>query len=361
MIRVALLPGDGIGTEVISAACTVLDAAAARFGFSWQGEHFDLGAERYLRTGDTLPDADFRRLRDDHTRILLGAFGDPRVPSNIQAKDILLGLRQRLDLYVNLRPVRLLDPRLCPLRGTPSIDMAVVRENTESVYVGIGGSLRPDTADEVAQSVMIATRPACDRLLRHAFELARRRRGVLTLCDKANAIPEAHGLWRKSLAAIRNEYPDIQARTLYADVAAMRMVTHPHEFDVIVGDNLIGDILSDLAAALVGGLGLAPSSSLHPGRHALYEPVHGSAPDIAGKGIANPMAAILTAALLLGDEGSAATAQAASAIEQAVEDAVRAGATTPDLGGSLGTAEVTARICAALDAAPATPWVPAHA
>ncbi len=343
MLRVALLPGDGIGPEVIEAATFVLDAAARRYGFEVQTETFDLGAERYLRTGETMPEAEFARLRDEHRFILLGAFGDPRVPSNVHAKDILLGLRQRLDLYVNLRPVALWDAALCPLAGVQrgGIDMAVVRENTESVYVGIGGRLRPDTPEEVAQSVMIATRGACDRLLRYAFELARTRRGVVTLCDKANAIPEAHGLWRKSLAAIRGEFPDVEARTLYADVAAMRMVTHPHEFDVVVGDNLIGDILSDLAAALVGGLGLAPSASLHPGRHALYEPVHGSAPDIAGKGIANPLAAILSTAMLLRDAG---WAEAADAIVAASERSLQEGQTTHDLGGSLATRDVASYI-----------------
>jgi 3-isopropylmalate dehydrogenase len=228
------------------------------------------------------------------------------------------------------------------------IDLAVVRENTESVYVGIGGRLRPDTADEVAQSVMIATRPACDRLLRYAFGLARSRRGVLTLCDKANAIPDAHGLWRRSLAAIRQEFPDVEARTLYADVAAMRLVTHPHEFDVVVGDNLVGDILSDLAAALVGGLGLAPSASFHPGRHALYEPVHGSAPDIAGKGLANPLAAILSAAMFLRDAGQIA---AADAVRDACAASVRGGQTTPDLGGALATAGVASYIAGRVAAA----------
>ena len=348
MLRVALLPGDGIGPEVIESAVQVVDVAAKRFDFAWIHEHFDLGAERYLRTGETLPDETFARLRDEHSRVLLGAFGDPRVPSNVHAKDILLGLRQRLDLYVNLRPVHLVDPRFCPLANPGVIDMAVVRENTESVYVGIGGRLRPGMPDEVAQSVMIATRGACDRLLRYAFELARTRRGIVTLCDKANAIPEAHGLWRLSLATIRQEFPDVEARTLYADVAAMRMVTHPSEFDVVVGDNLVGDILSDLAAALVGGLGLAPSSSIHPGKHALYEPVHGSAPDIAGMGIANPMAAILSAAMMLDD---ANFVQAGHAIRSAVEAALHEGQMTRDLGGNLATADVTSYICQRVAAA----------
>jgi 3-isopropylmalate dehydrogenase len=347
MIRIALLPGDGIGPEVITAATLVLEAAAKRFAISYTTEWFDLGAERYLKTSETLPATEFARLRDEFDCILLGAFGDPRVPSNIHAKEILLGLRQRLDLYVNLRPVKLVDARLCPLSGIAvgGIDMAIVRENTESVYVGIGGSFKPDTEDEVAQNVMLSTRKGCDRLLRYAFELARTRRGQLMLCDKANAIESAHGLWRKSLRDLAPQYPDVQARTLYADVAAMRMVTHPHEFDVVVGDNMIGDILSDLAAALVGGLGLAPSASTHPGRTALYEPVHGSAPDIVGTGKANPLAAVLSLAMLLRDQGFA---QAAAAIDAACARSVVARKCTPDLGGTLTTTEVAQTIAADL-------------
>jgi 3-isopropylmalate dehydrogenase len=336
MLKIAFLPGDGIGPEVIRAAVRVLDAAGQKFAFSYTSEWFDLGAERYLRTGETMPDKEFARLRDEFDCILLGAFGDPRVPTNIHAKDILLGLRQRLDLYVNLRPVKLVDARLCPLKDVAAgqIDMAIVRENTESLYVGIGGSFKPGTSDEVAQNMMIATRKGCDRLLKYAFELAQTRRGKLVLCDKANAIESAHGLWRKALKDMAPKYPDVKATTLYADVAAMRMVTHPHEFDVVVGDNMIGDILSDLAAALVGGLGLAPSASTHPGRTALYEPVHGSAPDIVGTGKANPLAAILSLGMLLRDFGQA---EAAAAIDQACAQAVIAKAVTPDLGGTLTT------------------------
>jgi 3-isopropylmalate dehydrogenase len=346
-MRIAFLPGDGIGPEVIRAAQSVLDAAAQRFGFSYTSEWFDLGAERYLRTGETMPDGEFAKLRGDFDCILLGAFGDPRVPSNIHAKDILLGLRQRLDLYVNLRPVKLVDARLCPLKGVAAggVDMAIVRENTESVYVGIGGRFKPGTPDEVAQSTMLSTRKGCDRLLRYAFELARTRRGQLVLCDKANAIEADHGLWRLSLKEIAKDYPDVRATTLYADVAAMRMVTHPHEFDVVVGDNMIGDILSDLAAALVGGLGLAPSASTHPGVTALYEPVHGSAPDIVGTGKANPLAAILSLAMLLNDFGQP---EAAAAVQSACERSVVELKCTPDLGGALTTDQVAAWVAGQL-------------
>ncbi len=347
MIRIALLPGDGIGPEVIAAAVTVLEKAAQKFDFHFTTQLFDLGAERYLRTGETMPDKEFASLRDDFDCILLGAFGDPRVPSNIHAKEILLGLRQRLDLYVNLRPVKLVDARLCPLKDVAAgtVDMAIVRENTESVYVGIGGRFKPGMPDEVAQSVMLSTRPGCDRLLRYAFELARTRRNKLVLCDKANAIEAAHGLWRLALKEMAKEFPDVKATTLYADVAAMRMVTHPHEFDVVVGDNMIGDILSDLAAALVGGLGLAPSSSTHPGKVALYEPVHGSAPDIVGTGKANPLAAILSLGMLLRDQGQL---HAAEAIEAACAKSVIEKACTPDLGGTLTTTQVAEWVGATL-------------
>ena len=350
MHRIALLPGDGIGPEVIAQAMRVLATAADAFGIELVTEAFDLGAERYLRTGETLPQVEFERLRDGFDAIVVGAFGDPRVPGQVHARDILLGLRQRLDLYANVRPVTLIDARLCPLKGRKSgeIDMVIVRENTESLYAGIGGTLRRDTPHEVAQTVMITTRLATERLLRYSFELARARGGFITLCDKANAIEDAHGLWRRTLTDVKQDYPDVEARTLYADVAAMRMVTHPQDFDVVVADNVMGDILSDLAAALVGGLGLAPSASIHPGVHALYEPVHGSAPDIVGTGRANPLAAILSVGMMLRDLGHSA---AADAIVAACTNAVLARETTPDLGGALATADAGTYICRSLGAA----------
>ncbi len=350
MHRIALLPGDGIGPEVIAQAERVLAAACERFAIDVTTTSFDLGAERWLRTGDTLPQDVFEDLRDNYDAIVVGAFGDPRVPRQVHARDILLGLRQRLDLFANVRPVHLIDARFCPLkdRGAGDIDMVILRENTESLYAGIGGTLRAGTEHEVAQTVMITTRLATERLLRMAFELAARRRGFFTLCDKANAIEDAHGLWRRTLADLQPQYPDVQARTLYADVAAMRMVTHPHDFDVVVADNVMGDILSDLAAALVGGLGLAPSASVHPGVHALYEPVHGSAPDIVGTGKANPMAAILSIGMMLRDFGHA---EAADAVDAGCRRAVLEGETTPDLGGTLATADVGTYICRSLNAA----------
>ena len=349
MHRIALLPGDGIGPEVVAQARLVLLAACEKHGISASTTEFDLGAERYLRTGETLPQPVFEDLRDNYDAILVGAFGDPRVKGQVHARDILLGLRQRLDLYANVRPVKLIDERFCPLkdRGPTDVDMVIVRENTESLYAGIGGTLRAGTPHEIAQTVMISTRLGAERLLRHACELSRTRRGVVTLCDKANAIEDAHGLWRRALADIRGDYPDVTIKTLYADVAAMRMVTHPHEFDVVAADNVMGDILSDLAAALVGGLGLAPSASIHPGVHALYEPVHGSAPDIVGTGKANPLAAILSVAMMLHDFG---WTDAGAEVAQACTSSVLQSQTTPDLGGTLATADVGAYICRSLAA-----------
>lgn len=350
MHRIALLPGDGIGPEVVNEAKRVLSSACERFKIDASTTHFDLGAERYLRTGDTLPQPVFEDLRDNYDAILVGAFGDPRVKGQVHARDILLGLRQRLDLFANIRPVKLIHERFCPLkdRKPADVDMVIVRENTESAYAGIGGSLRKGTPHEVAQTVMISTRMACERLLRYSFELARKREGFFTLCDKANAIEDAHGLWRRTLADIKDEYPDVEPRTLYADVAAMRMVTHPQEFDVVVAGNVMGDILSDLAAALVGGLGLAPSASIHPGVHALYEPVHGSAPDIVGTGKANPLAAILSVGMMLRDFGHE---QAANAIVSGCNTSVLEGHSTPDLGGTLATTDVGAYICRSVEMA----------
>ncbi len=343
-MKIALLPGDGIGPEVVREARRVLARASEVFGLGIETETLDLGAERYLRTGETLPDAAFERLRDEFDAILVGALGDPRVPDNAHARDILLGLRFRLDLYVNLRPVRLLDARHSPLREVRAgdVDLLIVRENTEGVYAGLGGTLRAGTPRAVAIEEDLNTHHGVDRIVRAAFELARARgRGRVTLADKANAMRHAGALWRRVFEEVGSEYPDIDREAWYVDALAMDLVLHPARYDVIVASNLFGDILSDVAAALVGGLGLAPSANYAPGGRALFEPVHGSAPDLAGTGTANPLAAILTAALLLEHHGHAA---AAASVRDAVGDAVAAGETTADLGGSLGTEEAGRRV-----------------
>lgn len=339
-LRIALIGGDGIGPAVVREARRVLEAAAAVASVRPSFEAFPHGADHYLATGETLSDEAFSRLRDEFDAILLGAVGDPRVPDDAHAREILLGLRFRLDLYLNIRPVKLRLPELSPLRsaGRRSVDFVIFRENTEGLYGGNGRVEREGTRDERAVSELVATRRGVERVVRAAFDHARatgRRR--VTLADKANAVPHAYGLWRRIFQAIAAEYPDLEAEARYVDALAMELVRAPDRFEVIVAENLLGDILSDLGAELVGGPGLAPSANLHPGRAGLYEPVHGSAPEIAGTGRANPMAAILSAAMLLQDAGAP---RAAERVEAAVDAALREGVRTPDLGGEATTEEV---------------------
>jgi 3-isopropylmalate dehydrogenase len=333
MPRIAVIPGDGIGTDVTREAVKVLDALACGLDL----EEWDLGADRYLRTGSAITEEEMRRLESEYDGILLGAIGDPRVPDHAHARQILLGLRFRLDLYINLRPVRLHDPAFSPLREPGDIDLVIFRENTEGVYVGMGGTLRKGTPDEIAIEEDINTRRGVERIIRRAFEFARDRgRRSVTLTDKANAMPNAGGLWRRTFADVAAEF-DIPHTAVYADALSLDLILRPAHYDVIVAPNLFGDLLSDLAAGLVGGLGLAPSASLHPGRPGLYEPVHGSAPDLVGTGRANPLAAILTAALML---EQLELHEQAAAVQQAVADVVATRDVTPDLGGSLRTEQV---------------------
>jgi 3-isopropylmalate dehydrogenase len=275
-------------------------------------------------------------LGSDYDAIFLGALGDPRVPGNEHARDILLGLRFQLDLYINLRPVKRLAPGRSPLRNVApaDVDMVVFRENTEGSYVGMGGVFKRGTPDEVAIEEDVNTARGVERILRAAFEHAARTGRSVTMADKSNAMRHGGQLWRRLFGEVAAEHPTVPHTALYVDAMAMDMVLNPARYQVIVASNLFGDILSDLAAGLVGGLGLAPSANLHPGRIGLFEPVHGSAPDIAGTDRANPIAAILTAALMLEHLGHPA---AARRIEDAVDAAIRHGATTPDLGGKLGT------------------------
>ncbi len=346
MIRVALIPGDGVGPEVVREAARVMRACVSAGLADIRTETFPHGADHFLATGETLSDEAFARLRDEFDSILLGAVGDPRVPDGRHARDILLGLRFRLDLYINFRPARLRIPELSPLRSADHrpIDFVIFRENTEGLYTGAGRVESAGEPGERAVSEAIATRSGVERIVRAAFEHARaegRRR--VTLGDKANAVPHVYGLWRRVFSAVAADYPEIEADMQYVDALAMQLVRAPDRFEVIVTSNLLGDILSDLAAELVGGMGLAPSANVNPGRHALYEPVHGSAPDIVGTGTANPMAAILSAALLLRDGGAA---EAADSVESAVDAALREGLRTPDIGGSSTTEEVGAGIAA---------------
>ncbi len=340
--RIALVPGDGIGQEVVPAAVRVIDHLAAQAGLDLTYEHFDLGADRYLRDGTTMPaDVMARWNSGEFGAVMMGALGDPRVPSNIHARDILLGARFELDLFINLRPVRLLDPRYTPLKdkGPDDIDMVVFRENTEGLYTGIGGQFKKDTPDEVAIEAELNTRKGVERIIRAAFEYADRHgRPSVCMSDKSNAMRHGHDLWQRVFKAVAAEYPAIEALHLYVDVLCMELVRKPERFDVIVTNNLFGDIVTDLGAQLQGGIGLAASGNLHPGKVGLFEPVHGSAPDIAGKDLANPLAAILSAGMMLTYLGHPELEQR---IQKAVQDVLASGAVTRELGGSLGTAAAT--------------------
>jgi 3-isopropylmalate dehydrogenase len=350
MSRIAIIAGDGIGAEVIREAVRVLELISARRPDPLELTHWDLGADRYLRDGVTITEQEFRALADEHDAILLGALGDPRVPGNEHARDILLGLRFRLDLFVNYRPSRLLHPRLCPLHGSPRIDIDIFRENTEGVYVNMGGHFKKGTPDEVAVQEDVNTYKGVERIVRAAFQHAERRgRTLVTMVDKANAMPAVGALWRRVFAEVGAEYPAIEREALYVDMVALDLVRRPDRYQVIVTSNLFGDILSDLAAALTGGLGVAPSANLNPGRHALFEPVHGSAPDIAGKGVANPLGAIQCTGLLLDYLGMFEDARAVQAV---VSECVLEGPLTPDLGGSASTGDVGSWVLEALSKRP---------
>jgi 3-isopropylmalate dehydrogenase len=339
--RIAILPGDGIGREVIPEAVKIITASGAAVEMT----SFDWSAERYLADGVTVPPDGFAMLGREFDAILVGAFGDPRVPSNIHAKEILLGMRFKMDLYANVRPVRLLDAGLCPLKGVEpkDIDFVVIRENTEGVYVDAGGVFKQGTLDEVAVQEDINTRKGVERVVRYAFEYCERhhrqdgssRKRVL-MCDKSNAMTYAGGLWQRVFKEVSREYPQITAEHMYVDALCMQMVRDPRQFDVVVTNNMFGDIITDLAAGLQGGLWMAASGNIHPGKTSMFEPVHGSAPPIAGKNMANPFGAILTAAMMLAHLG---LAKQAAKIEAAVLDAVRQKKTTQDIGGKLGTRE----------------------
>ncbi len=335
--RFAIIPGDGIGVDVTREAVKVLEATALAGGFRLVLETFDYGAERYLRTGETLPAGALDRFRA-YDAVFMGAFGDPRVPDMRHAQDILLGTRFGLDLYANVRPVRCLADRLCPLRGfaAKDVDFVVFRENTEGLYVGMGGIFKKGTADEVAVQEDVNTRKGVERIVRHAFDWARRHgKRRLTMSDKSNVLRYGHDLWQRVLAEVAADYPEIAASHLYVDALAMQMVKNPAQFDVVVTCNMFGDIVTDLGAQLQGGLGMAASGNLHPGGASMFEPVHGSAPKYAGKDVANPLGAILTAAMMLEHCG---LAEAARRIERAVVECLEARECTAEVGGTLGTA-----------------------
>jgi len=343
--KIAVIPGDGIGIDVTKEAVKVLDLFKNERSLPVELTHFDYGADKYLETGVSMPDEQIEEFRKNYDAIYIGALGDPRVPDMAHARDILLGTRFKLDLYVNYRPVRLIDPKLCPLKDkTPDdVNFIVFRENTENMYVGIGGHLKKNTPDEVAVQTSVNTRKGVERIIRYAFEYAAAH-GLekVTMSDKSNALRFEGDLWQRVFEEVGGEYPAIEKQHLFVDALVMQMVKRPEQFRVIVTNNMFGDIVTDLGGQLQGGLGIAASGNLHPGRVSMFEPVHGSAPKYAGQNVANPIAAILSAQLLLeylgfNEEGKL--------IEDAVAAAIRADKTTRDLGGKLGTREVGDFIC----------------
>src|SRR5882724_1985767 len=343
--RIAVVPGDGIGPAVIAQAVRVLERVSETHGVELELTHFDWGAEKFLREGVSLPAGALEMLSNEFNAILAGAFGDPRVPSNKHAEDILLGMRRGLDLYINLRPVRLLNARLTPLRNrkVEDIDFVVFRENTEGAYCGAGGFLKKGTPDEIATQEELNTRRGVERIIIAAFEYARSQgRKRVTMADKSNVQRFGGDLWQRVFKEIAADYQEIEASHQYVDAMAMFMVLDPAQYDVIVSNNLFGDILTDLGAAIQGGLGLAASGNIHPGRVSLFEPVHGSAPVIAGQGIANPIGAILTSAMMLEYLGNR---KASQAIEKAVRESILHDETTRDLGGTLSTEQAGTAIC----------------
>jgi len=335
--RIAVIGGDGIGPEVVGQALRVLDAVQRR-GLDVDVWQLPLGAELYLKNGTTFPSELRDEVRQTCAAVLLGAVGDPRVPSGEHAHDILMGMRHAWDLYANVRPVRALTDALVPLRGKAkeAVNLVIFRENTEGQYVGIGRERGRGTAHEIAMSREVHTRRGVERLLRAAFEHARQNDLPLLMTDKSNAIP-AQGIWRRVLGELAREFPEVPTEALYVDALAARLIQSPEKHGVIAANNLFGDILADLCAALAGGLGLAASANLHPavpGHIALFEPVHGSAPDIAGCGVANPLGAIRSLGMLLQHLGHPAEADR---IERTAEEVLRLQRCTVDVGGSLGT------------------------
>jgi 3-isopropylmalate dehydrogenase len=348
MKRIAVIPGDGIGPEVVREAVRVIRHLQQTRGLEVELVDFDWGADKFLREGVTLPDGALEMLSTEFHAILAGAFGDPRVPTNKHAEDILLGMRRGLDLYINLRPVRLLHERLTPLmnRKTSEIDFVVFRENTEGAYCAAGGFLKHGTADEIALQDEINTRRGVERIIVAAFEYARANdRTRVTMADKSNVQRFGGDLWQRVFKEVAGGYSEITANHQYVDAMAMHMVLDPSQYQVIVTNNLFGDILTDVGAAIQGGLGLAASGNIHPGKVSLFEPVHGSAPPLARKGIANPIGSILTLAMMLEYLGFQ---KLSDDVEEAVRAAVSDNETTRDLGGKLSTEQAGAAIIARL-------------
>lgn len=347
---IALLPGDGIGTEVVDAAVPLLERVAADYGFEVETTRYEWGTDRFLEAGSIFPAGAMDRLAE-HDAVLHGAMGDPRVPDYVTSIEGPIAVRKAFDLYVNYRPVRLHDAGNTPLksRDRGDIDIAWYRENSEGEYVDVGGQLVRGGEADLAVQTAVFTDEGVERIARAAFEAAVEREGKLTNVTKSNALRHGPVFWDETVEAVHDDYPEVTLEHLYVDAASMDLVLRPQEFDVVVASNLFSDILTDLTAAITGGLGLAPSANVNPENDApgMYEPVHGSAPDIAGEGIANPVAAVLSVALMLDDLGEAG---AASALREAVSEHLGAADAphTPDLGGDGTTADVAADLRARL-------------
>jgi 3-isopropylmalate dehydrogenase len=343
MPLIAILPGDGIGPEVMAQARRALHFYRDKKKLPLDLWELDLGAERYMRDGTTFPKEIADRIQNEAAAVLLGALGDPRVPNLDYARDILFGLRFGLDLYANMRPVKALADRLVPLkeRTAKDVDFVVFRENTEGIYVNIGGQFKKGTPDEIAINEDVNTRKGVERLVRAGFDYAKKHgKKTVHMADKSNAMAHAHELWKRCFFEVAREYPGIEAKHVYVDALCLYLVQDPRPFEVVVTNNLFGDIVTDLGAGLQGGLGMAASANVHyadPKRVAMFEPVHGSAPPLVGKDLANPIASFLTVGMMLAHLG---WPEEEARIEAICTKAIETGNCTPDVGGKKGTLAV---------------------
>ncbi|HEX3882336.1 MAG TPA: tartrate dehydrogenase [Stellaceae bacterium] len=347
--RVAVIAGDGIGKEVVPEGILAMEAAARRYGFDFQWKEFDWSCETYAKTGRMMPEDGIAQLTP-YDSVFLGAVGYPGVPDHISLWGLLIPLRREFHQYVNLRPIRLLAGVDCPLKNREpgEIDFYVVRENNEGEYSSVGGRMFDGTEHEMAMQQAVFTRRGCDRIMRYAFDLAKTRKKHVTSATKSNGIIFSMPYWDERFAAIAKEYPGFTTDQYHIDILTAHFVRHPDWFDVVVGSNLFGDILSDLGPAVVGSIGIAPSGNINPEREypSMFEPVHGSAPDIAGRGVANPIGQIWSGAMMLEHFGEH---EAAQAVERAIAEVLAEGGTrTPDLGGNAGTKDLGAAVCAAI-------------
>jgi len=347
-LNIAVIGGDGIGPEVTDEGVKVLKKLSEATDLSFNFKKFDLGAKRYLETGELVTDAVKEELKG-YDAIYLGAIGDPKVKPGILEHGILLDLRFSFDQYINLRPIKLLDSRFTPLKnkGPEDINMMIIRENTEGLYAGVGGFLKKGTTDEVATQQMINTYKGVERILRYAYEYAEKRSQTkkLTLCDKSNVLTYGHDLWQRVFKSVGEKYPRVQQDHMLIDAMTMKMVRNPEVFDTVVTCNMFGDIITDLGAEIQGGMGMAVSGNVNPEGVSMFEPVHGSAPDIAGENKANPLAAIMAAAMMVDVLGYP---EESKKIDEAIKKALEEKQVTVDMGGSLTTTQAGDYICSVL-------------